>query len=105
MYTLAVQQNDRRALRFQTIQRVNLMATQIRLRSFQSSTNASVVSSVSDRSVAHEIVTFCNHSAVHRTVGRTVESFYTNGTKTEWNVNIIKSHTVYIRRLYTAVQY
>ena len=50
---------------------------------------------VSDRTIAHEVVTFCNRAdTVCRTVRRTVESFYKNGTKTERNVNIIKSHTV-----------
>ena len=93
-YAPAVQWNDRRALRFQTIQRANSMVTRVRLRSFQSPTNASVISPVSDRSVARKIVTFCNRSAVCRTVRITVKLFYKNGTKTEWNVNIIKSHTV-----------
>ena len=51
---------DRRMLHFQTIQQVNLMATRVQLRSFQSFMNASVVSPVSDCSIAHEIVTFCN---------------------------------------------
>ena len=69
------------------------MATQVQLRSFLSSMNASVVSPVSDRSVAHKSVTFCNRS----TVSRTVESFYKNGTKTEQNINIIKSHTVHVQ--------
>ena len=54
--------NDRRTLRFQTIQRANSMTTRVPLCSFQSCTNASVVSLVSDCSIAHEIITFCNHS-------------------------------------------
>ena len=65
--------NDRRTLRFQTIQRANSMATRVRLRSFQSSTNASVVSPVSDRSIAYEIVTFCTPFDAVRKTG-TVES-------------------------------
>ena len=67
-YAPAVQRNDRRTLRFQMIQRANLMATRVQLRSFQSSTNASIVSPVSDHSIAHEIITFCNCSnAVRKT--------------------------------------
>ena len=68
--------NDRRTICFQTIQWANSMATRVQLCSFQSSTNANAVSPVSDRSIAHEIVTFCNHSDAVRkmsTVERCVE--------------------------------
>ena len=54
--------NNSRTLRFQMIQRANSMATRVRLCSFQSSTNASVISPMSDRYIAHENISFCNHS-------------------------------------------
>ena len=61
--------NNRRTLCFQTIQRANSMATRVLLRSFQSFTNASVVSPVSDGSIAYDIVTFCNPSDAVRKMG------------------------------------
>ena len=54
------------------IQQANSMVTQVQLRSFQSSTNASVVLLVSDRSIAHKIITFCNRADTVRKMG-TVE--------------------------------
>ena len=60
------------------IQRANMMVTRVWLHSF------------------HEVILFCNRSdALCKTNNhRTVEPFYKNGTKTEWNVNVILSHTV-----------
>ena len=91
--------NDR-TLRFQTIHLANTMVTWVWLRSFQSSTIVRVVSQVSNHSVSHKIVSFCNRSDILRkrtahTHRRTVKSFHWNGTKTEWNVNIIPSHSVW----------
>ena len=96
MYAAVVQRNNRRMLHFQTIQRANSMVTRVQLHSFQSSMNASIVSPLSDFSVAHAIVTFCNRSdTVYKTVNRrTVKLFYKNGAKMERSVNIILSHTV-----------
>ena len=54
--------NDRGTLRFQTIQQANSMATRVSLRLFWSSTNVSVFSPVSNRSIANEIIMFCNPS-------------------------------------------
>ena len=48
------------------------MAKRVRLRSFQSSTNVSVVTPMSDRSIAHKIITFCNRAYAVRKTG-TVE--------------------------------
>ena len=72
------------------------MVTRVQLRLFQGSTNASVVSPGSDRSVAHRIITFCNRSdAIPKmgTLERSVERL-NRSLKTEQNVSVIKSHTV-----------
>ena len=78
MQTFVIQWNARRTLRFQVIPWVNMIAMRVQLHSFQSPTNASVVSPVSDRIVAHSIVQFCNcFNAVRKTDNRRmVESFY-----------------------------
>ena len=68
-----------------------MMATRVRLCSFQSPTNARIISPVSDRSLALlGIVLFCNHSNTVRKTDnrRTVESSYKNRTKTEKNVTL-----------------
>ena len=67
------------------IQRVNSMATRVRLHLFQSSTNASLVSPVSDRSVAHRIVRSCNCSKAVRKMD-TVEQLI-RSIKMEQNKN------------------
>ena len=58
VYTPIVQQDNRRTLRFQMIQRANSIVTRVRLHSFQNSTNAGFVSPMSDRSVAHGVIPF-----------------------------------------------
>ena len=56
----SVIRNDKRMLCFPTTWRANKIATHVRLHLCQNSTNACVVSPVSDHSVADRIASFCN---------------------------------------------